>query len=79
MIHNMGFREKRSTEHAILEITNQIKLTWIESCTPAEYLLIYKKLLTQLTTHYFKRNLTIMVYAGLWMTGLPPTLLVVSK
>ena len=36
-----GFREKRCTERAISEIINQIQPIWIESCTLAEYLLIY--------------------------------------
>ena len=38
-----GFREKRSTEHAFWKSLIKFKLIWIESCTPAEYLLIYKK------------------------------------
>ena len=49
-----SFREKRSTEHAILEIINQIQTTWIVGCTPAEYSLIYKRLLTQ---HYGVRGI----------------------
>ena len=40
-----GFHEKRSPEHAILKLPIKFKLIWIESCTPAEYLMIYKELL----------------------------------
>ena len=56
-----GFREKRSTEHAILEIINQIQTNMDRKL----YLLIYKRLLTQSTTQYFSRNSTIMVYEEL--------------
>lgn len=47
-----AFREKRSTEHAILEITNQIQTNMdrkLYTCV----ILIYKKLLIQSTTQYF--------------------------
>ena len=42
-----GFREKRSTEHAILDIINEIETNMIRSCTHVVCSLTYKKPLTQ--------------------------------
>ena len=53
MIHNMVFVKSGPLNMLFWKSPIKSKLIWTESCTPAEYLLIYKKLLTQSTTQYF--------------------------
>ena len=57
-----GFRERRSTDHAILDLVNKIQLTWTRVCSPVVSLLIYKKRLTLLITLSFYRSFFTMEF-----------------
>ena len=57
MIHSMDFVKSGPLNTLFWKSPIRFKLIWIESWTPAEYLVIYKKLLTQSTTQYFLKTL----------------------
>jgi retron-type reverse transcriptase len=51
--HQYGFRKDRSTEHAIIELTDKISKAIDEGNTQSVFPPIYLRLLTQLTMKFF--------------------------
>ena len=57
-----GFHERRSTDHAILDIVSKYNRTWTGACSRVVSLLIYKKRLIPLITLSFYRSFFTMEF-----------------
>ena len=68
-----GFRSRHSTQHATLEILNDIFLILIKANSLFVYLLTWKRLSTRLIMIFFSQNSKITASEEWWMIGLSRT------